>query len=114
MRRLLLVAATAPLLACSPALRRPVTTTEAAADLQQVTRSHVEETDPAISPDATEVAYEVADEPGAAPRVEVMALKDIGVDGARPVFSSKDTAGREPAWKPDGSGLVFVSASGER
>jgi len=109
MRRVLLVVASAPLLACSPALRRPVTTTEAATDMQQVTRSHTNEIDPAISPDAKEIAYEVADSPQAAPHVEVMALAQIGTDPTRPAYSSKDAMGREPAWKPDGSGLIFVS-----
>ena len=40
-----------PLFGCSTALLRPVATTEAATELQQVTRSSVNETNPAISPD---------------------------------------------------------------
>jgi Tol biopolymer transport system component len=101
-----------PLLACSASLQRPVSTTEAATGLEQVTGSANNEFDPAVSLDATAIAYEVATRPDAPPHVEVMALKDVGSRKPRVTYSSNDTMGLEPAWVPDGSGLVFVSEHG--
>ena len=89
--------------ACSPTTWRPLAITEAASDLEQVTRSSENELDPAISPDATAIAYEVAPTPDAPPRVQVMVL------GGDVRYDSGDVAGIEPAWRPDGSGLVFLS-----
>jgi TolB protein len=110
LRALLLMAASAPLLACSASLRRGVSTTEAATAMQQVTFSQADERDPAVSPDARSIAYEVTDSPGATPHLEVTALKDVG--GARPPvvhYSSGGALGQEPAWMPDGTGLLFRS-----
>ena len=110
LRALLLMAVSAPLLACSASIRRGVSTTEAATAMQQVTFSQADERDPAVSPDAKSIAYEVTDSPGAAPHLEVTTLKDVGA--GRPAearYSSKGATGMEPAWMPDGTGLVFVS-----
>lgn len=110
MRTIVLIAASTSLLACSPSIRRAVTTTDASTGLEQVTHSQVNEFDPAVSPDARAIAYEVAASPDAAPHVEVMALEGVRSGTLRPVeYSSKDTTGIEPAWMPDGSGLIFVS-----
>jgi Tol biopolymer transport system component len=109
-RELLLLAASAPLLACSASLRRGISTTEAATAMQQVTWSQADERDPAVSPDAKSLAYEVTDAPGATPHVVVTALGVAG--GGKPGearYTSKDAMGLEPAWTADGSGLVFVS-----
>ncbi|HEY3822454.1 MAG TPA: hypothetical protein VGL81_35050 [Polyangiaceae bacterium] len=110
LRALLLMAAAAPLLACSASLRRGVSTTEAATALQQVTFSQADERDPAVAPDAKSIAYEVSDSPGATPHLVVTALGSGGA--GRPAetrYSSGGAMGAEPAWMPDGSGLVFVS-----
>ncbi len=110
MRTLLLLAAAMPLMACSATLRRPVATTDAAGELEQVTRSSENEFDPAISPDGKSIAYEVASSTDAVPRVEVRSLADVGaVRASPPLYTSKDTMGLEPTWMPDGSGLIFVS-----
>jgi Tol biopolymer transport system component len=110
LRALLLMVASAPLLACSASIRRGVSTTEAATALQQVTFSRANERDPAVSPDAKAIAYEVSDSPGATPHLEVTTLNDVGT--GRPAetrYTSKGAMGMEPAWMPDGTGLVFVS-----
>jgi Tol biopolymer transport system component len=102
--------ASLPLFACSATVQRAVNTTEAATQMEQVTRSATNELDPAISPDAKTIAYEVADSLDAMPHVEVIALKDAA--SARPgriEYSSARAMGLEPAWMPDGSRLVFVS-----
>jgi Tol biopolymer transport system component len=114
LRALFFVAASAPLLACSASMRRGVSTTEAATAMQQVTYSQANERDPAVSPDAKSIAYEVADSPGATPHLEVALLGSVsvGAGAGRPAevrYSSKDATGLEPAWMPDGSGVVFVS-----
>jgi Tol biopolymer transport system component len=112
MKRLLAIAGSLPLLACSATLRRPLRATDAASDLAQVTRSRANEFDPAISPDARALAYEVAVTPEASPHVEVLAL-----DGAAPpeagkvAYSARDVVGLEPAWLPDGTGLLFATTS---
>lgn len=110
MRALFFLAGFASLSGCSASVRRPVSTTDAAMLLEQVTHSGQNEFDPAISPDARAIAYEVAASEDATPHVEVMALKD-GENGSSGAieYSSKDTIGLEPAWMPDGSGLIFVS-----
>ncbi len=92
--------------ACSASLRRPVVTTDAVSALEQVTRSSANEFDPAVSPSANAVAYEVASSADSDARIEVMSLTDPshGV-----LYDSRDTVGLEPAWTPDGSSLVFVS-----
>jgi Tol biopolymer transport system component len=113
LRTLFLLAASAPLLACSASIRRGVSTTEAATALQQVTYSASNELDPAVSPDGRSLAYEVADSPSATPHVEVTALEAVGSGRpARSEYSSKAAMGLEPAWMPDGAGLVFVSNPG--
>jgi Tol biopolymer transport system component len=104
MRALALFALAAPLLACSSTIRRPVWTTDAATFPEQVTRSAMNEFDPAVSPDGKAIAYDVAATPDATPHVEVMAL-----ESAKIAYSSKDTMGVAPTWMPDGSGLIFVS-----
>jgi Tol biopolymer transport system component len=103
------VAATASLCACSASLRRGVSTTEAATGLEQVTRSNANELDPAVSPDGTAIAYEVASTPDARPHVEVMTL---GAAPGRVEYTSNDVTGFQPAWMRDGSGIVFVSNTG--
>jgi Tol biopolymer transport system component len=111
LRRLFLVAALVPLFGCAATVRRPVQTTEAATAMEQVTRSQTNELDPAVSPDAAAIAYDVADSPRAPRHVEIMALKDVGRARSRLKYSSLDAIGLEPAWKPDGSGLIFVSSA---
>jgi Tol biopolymer transport system component len=86
-----------------------VWTTDAAAALEQVTRSAQNEFDPAVSPDGSALAYDVAASPDATPHVEVLKLADLG--SARLAYTSKDTMGLEPTWLPDGSGLIFVSTT---
>lgn len=109
LRSVLLLAASAPLFACTASLRRGVNTTEAATALEQVTHSDANELDPAVSPDATAIAYEQAATPDATPHVEVMSLAK---SGPRVEYSSKEASGIQPAWMPDGSGIVFVSSAG--
>jgi Tol biopolymer transport system component len=111
-RRVLFLAAMAPLLGCSAPLRHAVKTTEAATGLEQVTRSGANELDPAVSRDARAIAYESAASPDANPHVEVMALDvDLRRDRSGVVYSSGDELGLEPTWLPDGSGIVFVSSA---
>src|SRR5579864_4410502 len=110
MNRLVFVAGSASLMACSASLRRPLSTTEAVTRLEQVTHTTMNEFDPAVSPDASAIAYEVAASPDALPHVEVMSLKDVGSGKAATAkYSSNETMGLEPAWIPDGSGVLFVS-----
>ncbi len=109
LRKAVVLALSAPLLACAAPLRRGVSTTEAATGLEQVTYSEANELDPAVSPDATAVAYEEAATPDARPHVEIMSLTQ---SGPRALYSSKDVSGLQPAWMPDGSGIVFVSDAG--
>jgi Tol biopolymer transport system component len=111
LRALLLIAASTPLLACSASLRRGVSTTEAATAMQQVTFSQADERDPAVSPDAKSLAYEVTEPHAATPHLVVTPLTDVGAAGraAEPRYTSKDALGLQPTWMPDGSGLVFVS-----
>jgi len=102
MRAWLAFAASMPLFGCSTALLRPVATTEAATDLQQITRSSANELDPAISPDGKAIAYEVTGSPGGSSHVEVRSLAEPG----RLIYASEQ--GAEPAWMPDGTSIVFV------
>ncbi len=104
MRKLLVLAAMAPLLGCSTSLRHGVTTTEAARGLEQVTHTSSNEFDPAVSPDGKAIAYESADSATATPHVEVMSLPNLRVE-----YSSKDASGMAPAWTPDGQAVVFQS-----
>ena len=109
-RKLLLLAAMAPLFGCSASLRHGVTTTEAAGGLEQITRSSANEFDPAVSPDGKAIAYESADSPTSTPHVEVVSLSDLTSGHApRVEYSSKDAAGMAPAWTPDGQAVVFES-----
>ena len=110
LRPLLLALTSLPLLACSAFVQRAVTTTEAATEMQQVTRSRTNELDPAISPDGKTIVYEVADSLDATPHLEAMDVTDA-VSGrpGRVQYSSRSEMGLEPAWMPDGSRLVFVS-----
>lgn len=111
MARLFFLAFSIPLVACSPSVWRPIGTTEAATGLEQVTRSHANELDPAVSPDAKAIAYEVAGAPNAPARVEVMSLEDLRPGRPGTIqYSSGNVGGLEPTWRPDGSGLLFVSA----
>lgn len=103
------------LTACAGSIRRPVEPTEAATRLEQVTHSEANELDPAISPDASALAYDVRATPDAPPHVEVMRLMTAPAAGRRlghVEYSSGPVMGVEPAWKPDGSGLVFVGSRG--
>ncbi len=111
-----MIAAAAPMLACSATLRHGVNTTEAATGLQEVTYSQRNELDPAVSPDGKALAYEAADTLDAPPHVEIMPLPGVGAGkAARIEYTSDSALGLEPAWTPDGSSLVFVSnAHGEQ
>jgi Tol biopolymer transport system component len=112
MKRLLAMAASLPLVACSATLRRPLRTTDAASDLTQVTFSSTNEFDPALSPDARALAYEVAVTPEATPHVEVLALDGAGRSPAgRVVYRESEGVGLQPAWLPDGTGLLFATTS---
>jgi Tol biopolymer transport system component len=113
-RTLLLVAAVSmPVLGCSASLRRGVTTTDAATAMEQVTRSSANELDPAVSPDGKTLAFEVADTPDAAPHIEGVRIDGAGVESsARILYGPGHATGREPAWMPDGSSLVYLSGSG--
>jgi TolB protein len=91
-------------------MQRAVNTTEAAADMQQVTRSQDNELDPAISPDGKSIAYEVTHSLDRVPHVEAVDLAAaVAGRGAKVEYSSRAAMGLEPAWMPDGSSLVFVS-----
>ena len=110
LRRLLpMLAAMTSLLGCSASLRHGVRATDAATQLEQVTRSSSNELDPAVSPDARAIAFERADSPGSRPRVEVVAMTELASVAPHVEYSSKDAAGAAPAWTPDGSSLVFWS-----
>lgn len=112
MMRVLLIAGSMTLVACSPTVWRPLAATEASTDLSQVTRSDANELDPAVSPDAKAVAYEVAASPDAPSHIEVMSLDGVG--SGRPGViqgSSGEVIGFEPTWMPDGSGLFFLSTA---
>lgn len=91
------------LTACAGTIRPALETTEAATQLEQVTHGATNELDPAVSPDASAIAYEVRASQTAPPHVEVMWLGPRKVE-----FSSGATVGMEPAWKPDGSAVIFV------
>ncbi len=104
MRRALFALA---LIGCGTTLR-PVATTDAALDLEQVTRGADNEMDPAVSPDGKSLAFTVAASRESAKHVAVVALSDP----SRPTYLSRDVLGREPAWMPDGSGIVFVAKRG--
>lgn len=111
MKRLVLLAASAALAACSPAVWRPLQTTEAAGDLEQVTRSRLNEFDPAVSPDAGSIAYEVAAAADGPSYIEVMSLAGVGSGHPGAIqYTSGAVVGIEPTWMPDGSGLFFLSA----
>jgi Tol biopolymer transport system component len=78
-----------------------------------VTHSRDNEFDPAVSPDAKSIAYEVAPNLDAAPRIEVMSLEGLKPGGPGAIeYSSGEVLGREPTWMPDGSGLYFLSMTG--
>jgi Tol biopolymer transport system component len=110
LRRLLpMLAAITPLLGCSASLRHGVRTTDAATQLEQVTRSSSNEFDPAVSPDGRAMAFEQADSPGSKPHVEVVAMTELGSVKPPLEFSTKDAMGSAPAWMPDGSSLIFES-----
>jgi Tol biopolymer transport system component len=94
---------------CAPAVELEVKTTEASSDLTRITDSTGDETHPAISPDARELAYAITPARGAASHVEVVRLDDGARGAPRVVFSSGETTAIEPTWMPDGSGLLFVS-----
>jgi len=96
-----------PLFGCTTVLR-PLTTTDAATDLEQVTHTAANELDPAVSPDGKSIAYESASTKDSLPHVEVMALGSAGQPGHL-VYSSGDVPGADPAWMPDDSSIVFVS-----
>jgi TolB protein len=96
-----------PFLACAAPMRVAVTTTDAATRLEQMTHSQANEFDPAISPDAKAIAYEVEPSRGSKPHVEVASLEPS--QRGRVEYTSKDEMGLEPTWMPDGSGLIFVS-----
>jgi Tol biopolymer transport system component len=107
-----MLAASTALVACSPSVWRPLQTTEAASDLAQVTHSRDNELDPAVSPDARVIAYEVAPTLEAVPRIEVMSLEGVSSGGPRSIeYSSGQVLGRQPTWLPDGSGLYFLSTT---
>ena len=101
------------LTACSGVIRPALETTEAATQLEQVTHSTTNELDPAVSPDASAIAYEVRSSPEGSPHVEIMWLTPHGQQAAGGVeFTSHDTIGMEPAWNFDGSRVVFVTTKG--
>jgi Tol biopolymer transport system component len=102
------------LMGCSPAVWRPLSTTEGATDLTQVTHSRDHEFDPAVSPDARSIAYEVGPTLDAAPRIEVMSLTGVSSGGPGAIeYSSGEVLGREPTWMPDGTGLYFLSMTAQ-
>jgi Tol biopolymer transport system component len=116
MNRWLIVAASLCTFGCSASVRRPVEPTEAATQLEEVTFSSDNELDPAVSPNAKTLAYERAATSGAWSHVEVMSLNELASGNRGHLwYASAEVMGREPAWKPDGSGIVFVAnTSGSR
>jgi TolB protein len=101
------------LTACAGVIRPPIETTDAATRLEQVTHSATNELDPAVSPDASAIAYEVLAAPEAAPHVEIMCLKPHGGHSPGEVeFTTGETIGMEPTWMPYGEGLFFVTRNG--
>jgi Tol biopolymer transport system component len=108
--RLILLASSTVLAACSPAVWRPLSVTEAATDLSQVTHTSTDELDPAVSPDARAIAYEVAASPDAPPHIEVMSVDRMASGEPGTIeYSSGEVHGLEPTWMRDGSGLYFLS-----
>lgn len=82
---------------CGGVVLRPLVPTDAARDLEQVTRSASDERSPAISPDGKALAYEVDGS-----HVDVVSLVNPG----RVIYASK--RGHEPAWMPDAKSIVYV------
>jgi Tol biopolymer transport system component len=95
----------AALVACGGAVKRPIATTDAALELEQVTRGSDNEIDPAISPDGKSLAFTVASTRESPMRVAVAPLASL----TRPTYVSKDVLGRDATWMPDGSGIVFIA-----
>lgn len=95
------------LTACSGVIRPALETTEAATQLEQVTHGATNELDPAVSPNGNELAYEVRSSATSPPHIEVLKL------GGNVEFTSADTVGMEPTWKPDGSSVIFVTGSSQ-
>jgi TolB protein len=116
MSRLIATLSLLPMLtACSGVIRPALEPTDAATRLEQVTHTGNDELDPAVSPDGTALAYETRASVGSPSHVEIMWLQPHGKYVAGEVaFSSGKTIGMEPAWKPDGSGVVFVTTSGNQ
>ncbi len=85
------------LFGCDSSVLRPLVSTDAASGLEQVTHSRDDERKPAIAPDGRAIAYEVN-----GTHVAVLSLARPG----RLVYTSK--AGREPAWMPDASSIVYA------
>ena len=109
-----LFAGSTALVACSPAVWRPLETTAAATELSQVTLSSDNELDPAVSPDARSIAFEVAPTLDAPPRIAVMSVPRELSGGPYAIeYSSGQVLGREPTWMPDGSGVYFLSMTRE-
>jgi len=100
--RIAILLAVAPLVACAPANRIGLHTTEAATSLAQITRGVADERGPAIARDGATLAYE-SSSPGQPPRVEVVPL-----DGRSTPRAVVDQSS-EPAWFPGTGGLVCVS-----
>ena len=82
---------------CGGAVLRPLVPTDAARDLEQVTHSANDERAPSVSPDGKALAFEAGGS-----HVDVVSLADPG----RVIYASK--RGREPAWMPDASSIVYV------
>src|SRR5580658_5739400 len=97
-----LFAGSTALVACSPAVWRPLETTAAATELSQVTLSSDNELDPAVSPDARSIAFEVAPTLDALPHIAVMSLPRERSGGTGTIeYSSGQVLGRDPTWMPD-------------
>jgi Tol biopolymer transport system component len=109
-----LFAGSTALVACSPAVWRPLETTAAATELSQVTLSSDNELDPAVSPDARSIVFEVAPTLDAPPRIAVMSLPRERSGGTGTIeYSSGQVLGRYPTWMPDGTGVYFLSMTRE-